>query len=413
MFLTQAWSVLSAILFPSPTTMGEVSSPLPLIFSTCRDFDTELFFSILWSEVKRSPDPTSALNDFRVTSMNFRKTKNSAEHEFLTAQVSTGNESQNYHHLILERTVSNDYLPGQKPDNGTIDDFLNHQGSKKLLDMILYTIQSLAIPPSIAVSAAVAAAPAIGSASVLIPLSITSPSLDLCLPLTTNEVIAQARPPQPQTLTSTVPDYSYVDQASMAMAKVLQQISETRVGAYSSRLIKNKPPKDSPANDRFFGSDRVNMKEYNYGVQIGEFQPKTLNLFHLALLAHVVHQESPLYALFMSQCYWFSSTVFYAAQIIDRDLTRDATPPSYLPRDDWAARGSSNLDQADKHTDEFFYPFHLYMPPEAGCWKGMRITGCKEVVLSIIVQKFHRQLQGYKNKVSLYYFIISDCLLNL
>jgi hypothetical protein len=98
------------------------------------------------------------------------------------------------------------------------------------------------------------------------------------------------------------PEYSYLDQASMAMAQVLQVVSDSKVIHYVPILFnKLKPPKDTRAKDQFVGG--VILNSLKLGIQLGEFQPKSLTLFHLALLAHVVHVEYPLYALFMSQCF--------------------------------------------------------------------------------------------------------------
>jgi hypothetical protein len=136
---------------------------------------------------------------------------------------------------------------------------------------------------------------------------------------------------------------------------------------------------------------------FKSGQSLGEFQPKALKLFHMVLLAHVVHVEYPLYALFSRQCYWFACIVFYAAQIIDKQLTQDALEVF-----------NNNHDTTD--TDLFFLPYHLFVPEGAGRWNGIKISGCKQVILNTIVRKFHKQLCVYMAKVD--FLLNSESLLN-
>ena len=81
--------------------------------------------------------------------------------------------------------------------------------------------------------------------------------------------------------------------------------------------------------------------------------------------------------------------MFYAAQIIDQDLALNLAPQ--------ASPSLSDLPNLEKR-DHIFLPFHLYMPEEAGHWRGLRISGCKLVVLTI-VRKFYSSIEDYKIKV--------------
>ena len=397
MFLADAWYALSSLLFPARTM--EVTSPMPLILSSHRNWDTEAFLGFLWDQAMQKPDPSVILKIFRVTSMEFRKTNWDAEHEFLTLKVS-GETADEVHRFILERTVSiNDH---DDLDSTTIDQFFNHEDSQKLLDTVSKVIQpissssssgpspSLASLESVAVAgAALAAGPALLIPLVLNSTSSSSSSSSNLLPLINEGV----HTPLPSL------EYSYFDRTSMAMAEILQAVSRTKVGSYVSKsLNKPKPPKDSRAEDQFVGGDMLNSIDYNllFGTRVGDIQPKTLTLFHLALLAHVVHQEYPLYSLFSNQCYWYSSTIFYAAQIIDQHLSNI----------------NQNLkihldDKSDRQFDDFFLPFHLFQPKEAGRWKGIQISGCKEVVLSTVVEKFYLQLDKFMLKVSYIFFTLT------
>jgi hypothetical protein len=370
MFLAEVWSALSALIFPSRSI--EVPPPLPLIFSAHRKWDTEVFLSLLWDQAIHSEDPSLILNGFPVTTMTFRKAKDTAtENEFLILQVPVQDQVQNTR-FVLECTVS---IPAESnnPDNDTIDRFLNHPDSRRLLRTILDNFQT--IPLSVSAAAAQVPTPMSEAASVIIPLTGTSSSLGPHLP-----VINKG----PNTPSSHF-------QTSLILADVLQRVSDSQVGHYMPKSLNtSKLPKDFRAEDNFKGADRLNSAGYSLmlGTELGEFRPKHLKLFHLALLAHVVHVQYPLYALFMSQSYWFASIIFSAAQIIDRDLLRLPYPT-----------GDSSEDTFDKKIDQIYLPFHLYMPAEAGCWKGIRISGCKKVVLDTIVREFREELRGYIIKV--------------
>ena len=370
----------------------QAPSLLPLILNPCRDWDTDSFLTILWNHANRKPDPMAYLNTLPVKSMVYRKTNKEAEHEFLIFGVQGIDRT---HRFILERNVvlsADASIP--TVDDSTIDEFFKHVDSNKLLDAVHNAIESVQLPIiSAAACTSAAAVPILVAGSLLAPLSISSPDLPMVdegsssssyLPLTSTSAIS--------------PKYSNLEHASIKMAEILQVLSETKIGSYLSRSVnKPKPPKDSRADDRFLGEEQLKSIAFDlaYGKDVGEYNPKNLNLFHLALLANIVHQEYPLYSLFSSQCYWFASIVFYAVQIIDRDIS----PSTH--------QANSNVMIAEtlreeKMVDDVFFPFNLFQPKEAGRWRGIMITGCKGVVLATIVTKFHHQLRAYTTMVSAY-----------
>ena len=387
--LSEAWSAISSFLFPSRTMT--TSTPTNLIISSHRNWDTEAFFSMLWFEAINNRDPIQILEQYPVSIIRFRKTKkNPSEHEFLDFEVADHTGTIPF---ILERTVSMDDLNANQPNNTTVDQFLNHPHSKKLLNVILNSFGG--ISPSVVAAATAVALPILGSAAVIpaiihLPLSLTQTSeSQTLLPLTTE---SKTSPSSYTSAANMAPEYSLVDQASMAMAALLHAVSNSGTGKYMSRSLDNsKPFSDARAVDQFLGGDRLYTDGYISGVQIGHFKPRHLKLFHLALLAHVVHIEYPLYALFLNQCYWFTSTVYYAAQVIDYDLSHNALSglPKYL----------STFADDEKDDDEIFLPFHLFIAEGAGRWKGIRISGCKRVVLSSIVHKFHELYDNYMKQV--------------
>jgi hypothetical protein len=383
-------SALPALIFPRRSM--DITPPLSVLLSSHRSWDTEAFLSLIWDQANHREDPFRILDDYPVKPMKFYKTNLNSEHEFLICEVENRQGQIQSLDFILERTVT---MPAEsnKPDDDTIDRFLEHPFSRKLVHAIVDTSQIIPLS-AIAATAAVVAAPVL-AASVITPRSGTSPSSGPILPSVNEGPTLNIPSSHLSTSAALLPIYSLADQTSMTMAEVLQKLSDSHTGQYVSKsLQRSKPPRNSRAQDTFLGSDWLNNPGLGYdlksGTELGIFEPKNLKLFHIALLAHVTHVQYPLYALFMNQCYWFSSTVFSAAQIIDRDL-------SLLP----CANDISLEDKFkdDSETDQIYLPFHLYMPPEAGRWRGIRISGCKKVVLDAIVEKFHIELKKYTEMV--------------
>ena len=194
----------------------------------------------------------------------------------------------------------------------------------------------------------------------------------------------------------TVPQYSFIDQASISSAQVLEEMSQTRAGRFVTEDVNFQiPPRDTRAHDRFVGGEQV--AEYQNGTELETYFPKNLKYFHIIILANVVHREYPLYALFLRQCYWFALTIFFAAQIIDNELAEGSTPPDFTQKPDEA-----NSDLVYLPVQNL--PVKLKAPKNVGCWKGVRIHGCRKVVLARVVKKFHERLEEYTTMV---FYILS------
>ena len=167
--------------------------------------------------------------------------------------------------FILERTVK--IVDSTHPDNAATNTFLNHKDSKKLLYTVLNMITS---PQSIAVATAVVAAPTLGSASILLPLAGIVAASSLSSSSQLSEI------PMTPLSSPLIPEYPLFYQASMAMAKILQEVLETKVGSYILKSLNaSKSPKNSQADDLFMGSARLDTNEYYLGKQIGQFEPKS------------------------------------------------------------------------------------------------------------------------------------------
>jgi hypothetical protein len=114
------------------------------LLSSFRNWDTELFLSIISSQATYLPDPDEILKGFPVTSMQFRKTTSEHDpHEFLTFQVF---QDKRYEYILKRNDHSS------PPDDATVDQFLNHPDSRNLLDTILEAFR-LIHPSTTAVAA--------------------------------------------------------------------------------------------------------------------------------------------------------------------------------------------------------------------------------------------------------------------
>jgi hypothetical protein len=397
MMISQALSAIYGYIFPTHRTMVKTYD---LILAPHRAWDTEVFLSVHGDAA--SEDPKVITESKRITNMTLSKLLTGVEHELIINEVEDKGQTKK---IVLERTVCPpEDGPADGPDDATVDQFMEHPDSKKLLEAIKQSIEN--IPPPVLVAGAAIAAPMLQAqgipqavvASVAIPLAVASALLPSS---------SQDRPPLTKELRDTlmeegldtrhgiysaavVPQYSPPEQATMAVAQALQTLIDSPPGRYvSDSLNKPLPPKNTRANDRFVGSELLNTTDYSMSNRNDStsFRPVALTLFHVALLAHVIHLEYPLYSLFKGQCYWYASLVFYAAQIIDRNLADN--------------RRRAEGDFPD-FQDYFFMPYRLCHSVATGCWNGIRVTGPRQVVLARVVKKFHQQLDKLIDEVFFY-----------
>ena len=153
-----------------------------------------------------------------------------------------------------------------------------------------------------------------------------------------------------------VPQYSASKQVTMAIVHTLQVMINSPPACLVSDSLNTLPSKDTHANDWFVGSDLLTLVDYSRSnrTDLTSFQPKMLTVYHLALLAHVVHLQYPIYLLFKDQCYWFASLVYYATQIIDRNLAD-------------AKLHADNYADLNTFQDFLKMPLHLYQSTMSGC----------------------------------------------
>jgi sulfur carrier protein ThiS len=194
-----------------------------------------------------------------------------------------------------------------KPDDNTVNQFLNHLASQKVLDTIMETMDSIPSPVlvaggAMAIGAVVAALGSVSipaAVSVAIPLSLKS-ALSSLKPALLLDFLLLNKGPNisssylPHMSPAMFPKYSLMEHTSMTIAELLQAMSHSR----SRRLVaeyfnKQTLPRDAHADDRFSGEDVFNINHDSYtAVNLATFHPKCL--MHMALLADVIHKAHSL-----------------------------------------------------------------------------------------------------------------------
>lgn len=370
LIFTRTSEILSAFFLPSPTKMSRNS--LDFLLQSDANYGTELFLHLC-----KSGD-AKELSTLKVKNVNIKKTVSAPEHEFILTTVRDSKDDKE-RLLILERTVNIDAEKSQD-GNSIIEDFLGHESCTKVLTAVSNAL--LAVPPPLLVGC-VAGVAGPGLSGIAAAAALLSPSLQV------NPSYLPEADPIPEMSTN-----SFFDQATLNFAGFFNSLSDFAVSRRMSNSL-NKPPKNTPADDRWLGEDKVQTFEYGTVRGAKSFEAYNLTLFHMALLAHVVHQEYPIYSLFKNNCYWFSSIIYHAARVIDHAL---GTRPGVL----------EDPDESRDVNDLFFLPFSQYLPHIAGCWMGFKICDVQGIVVNRIVVLFLKQLKEYEEEVILHSFLVTS-----
>lgn len=128
----------------------------------------------------------------------------------------------------------------------------------------------------------------------------------------------------------------------------------------------------------------------NLGKSVRQYDPEGLTLFHLVLIALVVHKLAPIYSLFESQCYWFANIIFDVIVAIYPSKSKKRPDPVPGPR--------------------IRFPPD-YLPEEFGRFLGVTINDPRvvEAVVSVVKTRFEESQGIYKQKVIFYYFQVTIC----
>jgi hypothetical protein len=122
------------------------------------------------------------------------------------------------------------------------------------------------------------------------------------------------------------------------------------------------------------------MKNQELGACVRQYEPVGLTLFHLVLIAFIVHEVAPIYSLFESQCYWFANVIFDVIVSIYPSKTRLRPPPASSPR--------------------VFLPAD-YLPNPSGQFFGITINDPRVVqaVVDVVKSRFEAAKEIYKQKL--------------
>jgi hypothetical protein len=354
------------------------TNPFKLLLGPTLSMETEAFLYLYWNGVTSSSNSAKALSRFMVKTISVNKKKTPPEHEFVLISVRDMHNPPEDRLFILERTTDED-----EDKNKAVEEFLLHQDSKKILDAVLRSL--LGIPPAVlAVGAAVVAGPAGLSvpavASAILPLSVAEVSSSGSYHSRTDPIMEPSQ-------------NSMVDNATLMVTSAFRFLSELSVSRRGSNSLTGiKPRNDSCADDRWLAGVRIGSTAYGTSQGARSYKFNNLNLFHMALLAHVVHSEHPLYSLFEKNCYWFSNLIFLAAKSIDKILG-SRPGPREIPD-----------EKPEEIEDKFFLPFYLYMPQVAGRWMGFKVSEVQKIILNRVIRLFLMELGKYEEMVLLYSF---------
>jgi hypothetical protein len=127
------------------------------------------------------------------------------------------------------------------------------------------------------------------------------------------------------------------------------------------------------AGDHFIVGRKPNVS-YGRSRVMEHILPRDLSFFRLVILANIIHTNHPLYSLFTQQCYWFAKIIYL---IVDEPKTAD-----------------SELDNVSGDEFNLRIPPDLYLPREAGRWRGILVTRVSEKIVELMREKVEI---GYKD----------------
>ena len=241
------------------------------------------------------------------------KQKVSPEHEFLVLDT-IDNSDQSHRKFILERTTSLLEAAVEKRESESNRESLIDKAKKfaSILGQLLYPQSPHPPPPSAAAS----------SSSSSISLEYASMTI--------------------------------LDRSTVSLAQSVDIVSESldKVGS-------------CPACDVFLGENTLRKKFYREAVTVRAIRPRNLKLFQLALLAHVIHELYPEYALLRQQCFFFASVVIFT---IEERF-------GVLPAE--GATGDSDLADLNK----------------SGRWRGVKVRVVTDGVINAVVRKFNEKYE--------------------
>ena len=285
-----------------------------------------------------------------------------------TVRIGEANTADSEANTADANTADSNTADANAPNESTIDNFLRHPDSESILDSFRKFLVPLDTPKVSAVQASVAQATtlilvssALASASALETVCVAGSALSTRLSKN------PAPPLLPRTSSGLLPELSLTDRTSLKA-----------VDLYSNKpnKLENQPV---PAVDQFLVA---NAGCGRGGLYVWHFDPKYLNVFHVALVATIVHEECPFYLLLKHQCYWFANLIFEALWIIS------------------GASGHAPKNPSRKETMEIYIPFRTPQGRASGRWRGIKVQAVEDYVLAKVVDKFQKREREELDKVN-------------
>lgn len=328
--------------------------------------ETGGFLFVCFKGVSESPDSAKALARFKVKDVSVKKRNIGPRHEFILITVEDKQDGID-RIFILDRTVGPENVASDDIEEGFVRKFLEHDLRREIFPALLRTLTpSTIVGAGVAFGSAALISPALAAATV--PLSLGATLHSSSDPLTKSPTI--------------------FDLPTLRITDAFAFLSNLSVSEASSKSL-NTPNKRASANDRWLGSANAETVEFGAAQGARTFDAHNLNLFHLALLADIVHTEYPIYSLFKRNCYWFSGIVYLAAREIDKIFSSRTD----FPRD---------TDDVGNEKDLFYVPFNLYMPDLAGRWLGFKVLEVEKVLVKHIVKLFFQAYSPYEMNVGVF-----------
>ena len=351
------------------------------------DLDTCTSFFHSYLKMGMNTDASRDLSRIRVISIDVKKKTIPPHHEFIIITV-RDLMKQRDRHFILERTVDDD-LEESEPQDGVVEEFVLHPNARDVFNTVLRTLTPLAVAGAVVVGAPEMSG---GAMTGLVATAATLAALPFLSKVSSDT-------PQSNEIPESREANTFKDVASLAIIDVFDHLSHLTISRQVSKSL-HKPAHNAPACDRWLGGLKIGTLDYGAARGARSFEVRNLTLYHLALLADVVHNEYPLYSLFKNNCYWFSGIFYMAARVIDTVLVSASESDITLLFED-----------SPKDTiDHFYMPSYMYLPQVAGRWMGFKIYEVQEVVVRRIVAKFIKRLLEEEREV--YYYLLSTQLTN-
>jgi hypothetical protein len=343
--------------------------------NTCTTF----FHSYFEMGMNTHPDASNQLSRvIKVKSVDIKKKTTPPHNEFILV-TARDLMDQRDRHFILERTVDVD-LEGSEPQDSVVQEFVLHPDARDVFNAVFRTLTPLAVVGAVAV-----AVPEL-SGTAMTGLVATAATL-AALPLVSK---VSSDSPYLNEIPELREANSVKDFASLTVMDAFNFLSEITISRQVSKSL-HKPAHNLPARDRWLGDLWIGTLDYGTARGARSFEVRNLSLFHLALLADVVHSQYPLYSLFKKNCYWFSGIFYMAARVIDDMIAPGPESDIPLP-----------FEESKDTTDYFYMPHYMYLPQLAGRWMGFKVSEVQEVVVRRIVAVFIKRLLKEEREVCFY-----------